>query len=261
MTTTGDSLPIGTVSSDADSPTFEIVRIKLKAMSDLRPNTLVRIPVSRSEKTSLIGRIRSAYEHNPNEAAQAIHLRESMEMEATYPVEAESTIIFRLVEAELVEELYEEKGKTKTRSPQSLPQSGTDVFLATDADIVATLGLATDAGKGLYIGDTISGLTTKIVLKREAIQRHFFIGGTTGSGKSYAMGVLAEELRKHDLPIVFLDTQDEYSALVEKLGGAVRVPGKDFNIRISSLTDREVIALIPAIQRVRLATEPCCSSL
>jgi hypothetical protein len=195
-----DKLPIGTVSSDADTPTFELVRIKLKAGKDLRPNTLVRIPVARSEKTTLIGRIRCAYEHNPNETAQAIHLRESMEMEASYPKEEDSTIIFRLVEAELVEELYEEKGKTKTRSPQSLPQSGADVFLATDAEIVATLGLATDPAKGLYIGDTISGVTTRIVLRREAIQRHFFIGGTTGSGKSYAMGVVAEEVRKHDLP-------------------------------------------------------------
>ena len=105
-----------------------------------------------------------------------------------------------------------------------------------------------DAGKGLYLGDTVSGVTTKIILKRETIQRHFFIGGTTGSGKSYAMGVLAEELRKHDLPIVFIDTQDEYAELAKKLGGIVRVPGKDFNIRISSLTEREVIGLIPAIK-------------
>jgi len=40
-------------------------------------------------------------------------------------------------------------------------------------------------------------------------------------------------------------TQDEYSVLVEKLGGRVLVPGQDFNIRISSLTDRELLDLIP----------------
>ena len=62
------------------------------------------------------------------------------------------------------------------------------------------------------------------------------------------MGVLAEELRKHDLPIVFIDTQDEYAELVTKLGGHVRVPGKDFTIRISSLTERELINLIPAVR-------------
>ena len=72
-----------------------------------------------------------------------------------------------------------------------------------------------------------------------------FICGTTGSGKSYAMGVIAEELVSHGLPIVFIDTQDEYSTLVEKLGGTIVEPGRDFNIRISSLTDRELIDLIP----------------
>ena len=59
------------------------------------------------------------------------------------------------------------------------------------------------------------------------------------------MGVVAEELVRQGLPIVFLDTQDEYSALAEALGGRVVVPGKDFNIRISSLTDRELIELVP----------------
>ena len=196
---TADESCIGTVVSDGDSPTFELVRIKLKAGMDVRPNTLVRIPVSRAEPATLIGRVRSAYECNPNEAAPAINLRDSRVMDATYPTETESTIIFRLVEAELVEELYDESGKRNARSPQTLPQSGANVFLATDAEIVATLGLATDLRNGLYLGDTISGIATKVILKREAVQRHFFIGGTTGSGKSYAMGVLAEELRKHDL--------------------------------------------------------------
>jgi uncharacterized protein len=157
-----------------------------------------------------------------------------MELTSSYPKEEESTTIFRVVEAELVEELYKEKGITKARSPQTLPQSGAEVFLASEAEIVATLGLATEPDKGLYIGDTITGIPTKIILRREAIQRHLFIGGTTGSGKSYAMGVVAEELQKYDLPVVFIDTQDEYSTLVEKLGGDVRVPGEDFNIRISS---------------------------
>src|SRR5262245_52402990 len=137
---TTDKAPIGTVACDAATPTFEVVRIKLKAGNDVRPNTLVRIPAARNEKTTLIGRIRSAHEHNPNEGAQAIHLRETMELEPTYQKEEESTIIFRQVEAELVEELYEEKGKLKTQSPQTLPQSGADAFLATDDEIVATLG-------------------------------------------------------------------------------------------------------------------------
>ena len=56
---TDDGLPIGTVVSDESTPTFEVVRIKLKAGRDIRPNTLVRIPVSRSDKATLIGRVQS----------------------------------------------------------------------------------------------------------------------------------------------------------------------------------------------------------
>ncbi len=234
--------PIGTVISDQETPTFEVIRIKLKAGQDVKPGTLVRVPVSRNNVDStLIGRIRSAHEQNPQENPQSINVRDTLGMEANYPGEEHSTTIFRLAEAELIEELIDQT----MQSPQTLPQPGSDVFIANDDEIVQALGLTKDKSIGLKIGKTVSGTTTNIILKRESIQRHFFLCGTTGSGKSYAMGVIAEELVKHDLPVIFIDTQDEYSNLVKGLGGQVRTPGKDFNIRISSLTDRELIDLVP----------------
>ncbi|MEG3905389.1 ATP-binding protein [Microcoleus sp. B4-C5] len=235
------TLPIGTVISDRDTPTFETVRIKLKAGEDVKPGTLVRIPVSRAEKTMLIGRIRSAYENNPNESAERINLTDSMRLPRNYPKEEDSTTIFRIAEADLIEEIT----NTEIRSPQNLPNSGAEVFIADSSETVQVLGIETDKSKGLYIGATVGGTKTDIILKREAIQRHFFIGGTTGSGKSYAMGVIAEEIIKMNLPIIFIDTQDEYSSLVKKLGGEVVEPGKDFSIRISSLTESELIDLLP----------------
>ena len=77
---TVDEMLIGTVVSDAETPTFEAVRVELKAGNDMHPNTLVRIPVSRSKPAALIGRVRTAHEHNPNEAAGAIHLRDTLVM-------------------------------------------------------------------------------------------------------------------------------------------------------------------------------------
>jgi hypothetical protein len=59
------------------------------------------------------------------------------------------------------------------------------------------------------------------------------------------MGVVAEELIKHNLPVIFIDTQDEYSEFVIKNGGKVVEPGKDFSIRISSLTESEFISILP----------------
>ena len=42
---------IGTVISDEETPTFETVRIILKAGQDIKPGTLVRVPVSRNNIT------------------------------------------------------------------------------------------------------------------------------------------------------------------------------------------------------------------
>ena len=234
---------IGTVISDGETPSFETVRIKLKAGQDVKPGTLVRISVSRGNvNCDLIARVRSAREHNPNEGPEDINVRDTMEIPSSYPLEEDSTIIYRLAEAELIEEIINET----MQSPQTLPQSGADVFIANEDEIVDTLGLVKDESIGLRIGETVAGTTTEIILKREAIQRHLFLCGTTGSGKSYAMGVIAEELEKHHLPIVFIDTQDEYSVLVEMLGGTVVEPGVNFTIRISSLAESELLDILPA---------------
>lgn len=237
---------IGTVISDEETPSFETVRIILKAGQDVKPGTLVRVPVSRNGVSStLIGRIRSAYEHNPNEDPGNISVRNTLGMDPNYPPEEDSTTIYRIAEADLIEEII----GGILQSPQTLPLSGVDVFIANEKEIVKTIGLAENKSAGLEIGETASGTTTKIFLKREAIQRHLFLCGTTGSGKSYAMGVIAEELLEHSLPIVFIDTQDEYSKLVKKLGGIIVEPGVDFTIRISSLTESELLGLLPRSAR------------
>ncbi|MDJ1171996.1 ATP-binding protein [Roseofilum sp. BLCC_M154] len=237
------SYPIGTVISDQETPTFETVRIKLKAGKDVKPGTLVKMDASREdEKTILIGRIRSGYESNPNKSVAAVTVGDNLHLPTPSMPEEHSTDIYRLVEADLIEEII---GK-EIRSPQNLPNSGSEVFIADSSEVVRVLGLETDKKEGLHLGETVGGVTTDIILKKSSIQRHFFIGGTTGSGKSYAMGVVAEELMKHDLPVIFIDTQDEYSEFVKKSRGTVKRPGEDFTIRISSLTENELLTLLPS---------------
>jgi uncharacterized protein len=188
---------IGTILSDQETPTFETVRVKLKTGQADSPGTLITIPVSvNGSVVSLIGRIKSAYEHNPHESPEDINVRDTLGIERNYPLEEDSTTIYRLVEADLIEEIAGEE----IRAPQTLSRSGTEVFVADPTEIVQALGLESDESAGLFIGKTASGTNTSIILKRETIQRHMFICGTTGSGKSYAMGVLAEELVKHRLP-------------------------------------------------------------
>lgn len=242
---------IGTVASEEGTPSYERVRVKLKAGCDVKPGDLLRIPTNRGEKTCiLITRVRSAYENNPHENAANINVRDSLGLDAAYPPEVDSTTIYRVADTDVIEEVTSEHRDghiTYTfESPQTLAVSGSLVYEATPDEVIHTLGLEPNQEDGLFIGKSVGGSATPITLKRRTIQRHLFVCGTTGSGKSYAMGVIAEELiLKHHLPVIFLDTQDEYTPLVEKLGGNVVIPGKDFNIRISSLTDRELIDFIP----------------
>ena len=58
--------------------------------------------------STLIGRIRSAYEQNPQENPESINVRDTLGMAANYPAEEDSTTIYRLAEAELIEELIGE---------------------------------------------------------------------------------------------------------------------------------------------------------
>ncbi len=233
---------IGKVISDEETPSFETIRIKLESGQDVKPGTLVRISVPGGVDCKLIARIHSAHEHNPNEGPEDINVRDTMKIPSSYPPEEDSTIIYRLAEAELIEETI----NGTMQKPQTLPRSGAEVYIATEDEIVKTLGLEDDEKDGLLIGDTVAGASTEIILKREAVQRHIFLCGTTGSGKSYAMGVIAEELVKHRLPIIFIDTQDEYSVLVDKLGGTLAEPGEnDFTIPVSSFTEPELLELLP----------------
>jgi len=193
---------VGTVVSDQDSPTFETVRIKLKADQEIRPGSLLKIPLNGPTSIDcLIARVRSAVEKNPNETPEDINVRDTLGIPANYPKEKDSTIIYRLVEADLIEEIT----SLGMRAPETLPKAGTDVYLASGDDVVAALGTITSKPNGLFIGEASGGTDTPIVLKRETVQRHMFVCGTTGSGKSYAMGVIVEELVKLNLPVVFLD--------------------------------------------------------
>ena len=88
------SFSIGVVVSDNETPTFEVVRIKLKAGCEVKPGMLVKIPVAKGTLNStLIGRVRSAYEHNPNETPESVNVRETLGMRESYPEEEDSTII------------------------------------------------------------------------------------------------------------------------------------------------------------------------
>lgn len=242
---------VGTVISDEASPSFEIFRFKAKHGEHVTPGTLVATPVS--ENAFLVGRVSSSHEYNPHESSSKVTVRDAMGISPDYPGEELSLTIHRRYEADIIDEVRKsEDGKFEIYSPEKLAKSGSEVFIPPTKVITTIMGLEEDPRKSLNMGtlavSTAEESNVPIKLKREFIQRHIFIGGTTGSGKSYAARVLAEEIHKHQIPIVFFDTQYEFVSLTEALGGNVLRPGDNYKVKLSSLSEVELLDLIPTLK-------------
>jgi DNA helicase HerA-like ATPase len=84
------------------------------------------------------------------------------------------------------------------------------VFAAPKDFIRQTLGLEKE---GAYIG-LLEGYDIKIFLDTDRmIRKHVAILAKTGAGKSYAGGVLLEELAEAGIPVVVIDPHGEYSTI------------------------------------------------
>jgi DNA helicase HerA-like ATPase len=105
----------------------------------------------------------------------------------------------------------DERGFLKSPSSPFAPE--TPVFAA-DTDLIKkTLGLAE---KGLYFG-LLEGYKIKVNLPvKHLTTKHIAILAKTGTGKSYAAGVLLEELAENNIPVVVIDPHGEYSTLMEE---------------------------------------------
>ena len=109
---------------------------------------------------------------------------------------------------------YRDK-KGLLQSPRSPFDAGTAIMKAQEELIRNVLGLSASKENGAYVG-LLKGHNLKVFLNVDAlVQKHICILAKTGGGKSYACGVLIEELLKHKIPMVIIDTHGEYHSLVE----------------------------------------------
>jgi len=109
---------------------------------------------------------------------------------------------------------YRDK-KGLIQSPRTPFRSGTGVQRADENLIKNVLGLSASRENGAYLG-LLKGHTLPVFLNIDAlVQKHICILAKTGGGKSYACGVLVEELLKKKVPMVIIDTHGEYHSLTE----------------------------------------------
>ena len=98
-------------------------------------------------------------------------------------------------------------------SPPKTPfRIGCEVYKAREDTIREVLGLKARPAESLFIGYLKDYQDIKVWLPVDKLGRVFIVG-KPGSGKSYTMGVIAEELIKKEIPLVIIDPHGEYSSL------------------------------------------------
>ena len=104
-------------------------------------------------------------------------------------------------------------------APKTPFKPGDRVWHADDKLIGDTLGLGEHgpgtANEGAYLG-LLKGHGIRVALDIDLlVQKHVSVMAKTGSGKSYVVGVLIEELLKRQVPVIIVDPHGEYTSLAQ----------------------------------------------
>jgi len=99
----------------------------------------------------------------------------------------------------------------KILQPRRALTPGNSVFIAPDDVLSRFYSLPPE--EGLFIGELITRSDVPVYLSLNGFRRHLAIIAQTGAGKSYAAGVLIEELIKKGATIIVLDPHADYVRL------------------------------------------------
>jgi hypothetical protein len=243
---------IGRVVFVGETPSLRSVSFRIRPGAETTAGRLVAVEGKDREGRSVLVlcRVNDVFEHNPHEDPISSTVQEVVPFPTKYASEGHSTVIYRAARTEPLEEAVVRSDGTveNIRAVETLVRAGAFVFEAGPDLMTLALGLEPEPNGGLELGK-IQGSTVPAVLNRSVIQRHIFICGGIGTGKSYTRGVLAEELHAWGVPQINIDVNGEMVEATSELHGVNLVPGKNgFTLPLSALTAEDVIAAIPGIR-------------
>lgn len=251
-----ESLPrnvIGRVVCIGETPNLRNVIFRLRPGAKTTSGRMVAIEAEDSvgRNVLVLARVSDVYDHNPHEDPLGSTVQEVIPFPTKYASEGHSTVIYRGAKTETLEEALLNPDGTieKIRSIETLVRGGAHVMEASPDLMIGALGLEPEPDGGLDVG-TVRGSEVRAVLRKETIQRHMFICGGIGTGKSYTRGVVGEELHAWGVPQINIDVNGEMIDATKQLGGENLVPGKGgFTLPLSALTSGDVLDAIPGINR------------
>lgn len=124
---------------------------------------------------------------------------------------------YYLIEAQVIG-YYKDK-TFKFVNPRIPPKPGAPIYLATSKDLEDWLSpVAKDQPKSAFMGDLLSRKEGEVSVNidvDEIVSKHIAVLAATGSGKSYSVGVLLEEMlmEKNQAAVLVFDPHGEYQTL------------------------------------------------
>lgn len=242
-------MKIGRVVSTERSPSFVDVDVRLDPGKMIRPGQLMFVDISMEEPRHrfAILRVSTALEINPYENPLSSQVRDAFSIESSRGRE-DLLRKYIVVSSEVIEIIsIDVDGKFTFEEPSFIIPSGAEVFETLPEMTSAVLGFPDkDSPTTISIGTAIGNENITVSLdSNKALPRHILIVGSTGTGKSYLLGKITEELRRIGIRHVNIDVHGELCDAAQQLGGKILVPGRNLTVRLSSLEEPEVLGMIP----------------
>lgn len=201
---------IGVVGSFSSPPTHMSFEVELRDDVDVWVGDFVEVP---SAHGAIIGRIVSIaseneYFRNPSFVKDHLILGETamLRYKSKYGR-------YNIAKVNVLGVLRRRHGMTELLPPIAPPEPGSTVYRPSEMSLKAMLGISDE---GVFLGTLWGRDDIKIMLNIDLLVRHHVaIIGATGSGKSYACGVLVEELLEHGVPVVIFDPHGEYRTMCQ----------------------------------------------
>jgi DNA helicase HerA-like ATPase len=240
---------IGRVVATERSPSFLYVDIRLDPGKFVRPGQLLFAQVGATESSVdyAILRVSSAIEVNPYENPLSSQVRDAFNME---PSRGREDLLRKYVVAnsQLIEVVtVKHDGGFLSQEPSIIVPAGTEVYETALEMTSRVLGFPdSNEPNAIRVGSAIGNERIEVTLDaNKALPRHILIVGSTGTGKSYLLGLLTEKLAKLGVRHINIDVHGELCDATRQLGGRTLIPGKDLTVRLSSLEEPEVLGMIP----------------
>ncbi|MGQ4891686.1 MAG: helicase HerA domain-containing protein [Candidatus Njordarchaeia archaeon] len=199
--------PIGVIISSATPPTNLKFVFQMDDESEVKVGDYVEVPAGRYVIVGRVTLLKSFNEYfsNPNFVKDQLSM--GFSLKARFPVN------IGMWRAALVRTVAVYDGE-KIHPPNVVPEPGEKVYFADKKLMKMILGLKDD---GLLIGTVYGHSDIEVKIDPKIlITLHLAILGTTGSGKSYTVGVIIEELLEHNYPVVVIDPHGEYRTFNQK---------------------------------------------